>query len=236
LCGAPGAARALCEGCEGDLPRLAPPLCAGCALPLDRGGLCGACLAQRAHYDGVIAACRYAFPIDALIHACKYGARLAVAPLLGALLARAVAGERADAIVPMPLSAQRLRERGFNQALEIARAVGRAAGIAVLARACRKPRETPPQAALPWKARRRNVRGAFVCDIDLAGRHIAVVDDVMTTGATLDELARVLKRAGAARVSGWVLARALRGARDAPERWLTGAGAAAGRRTPAAPD
>ena len=119
-------------------------------------------------------------------------------------------GERADLIVPMPLSAARLRERGFNQAQEIARLVGRLRDTEVATHLCRRVMETPPQATLPWKARASNVRGAFVCDRDLSGARVAVVDDVVTTGATLNELARVLKRAGAAHVSGWSVARAVR--------------------------
>src|SRR5574341_553019 len=109
----------------------------------------------------------------------------------------------------MPLARGRLAERGFNQALEIARVVAARTGIALLRDAARKVADTPPQAALPWKKRAKNVRGAFACDADLTGRRIAVVDDVLTTGATLDELARVLRKAGAAGVTGWVVARTL---------------------------
>jgi ComF family protein len=113
--------------------------------------------------------------------------------------------------VPMPLARGRLAERGFNQALEIARVVATRTGIALLPHSCRKVVETPAQAMLPWKERARNVRRAFVCDADLQGRRIAVVDDVLTTGATLNELARVLRKAGAVEVRGWVVARALPG-------------------------
>jgi ComF family protein len=114
-----------------------------------------------------------------------------------------------DAIVPMPLAPGRLAERGFNQALEIARPVARRTGIPLLPHACRKVVETAPQAALPWIERAKNVRRAFVCDAGLRGKRIAVVDDVLTTGATLNELARVLRKAGAREISGWVVARTL---------------------------
>jgi ComF family protein len=146
--------------------------------------------------------------VDALIHALKYGGRLALASTLGEALAQAVPHD-VDAIVPMPLARERLAERGFNQALEIARVVAARTGIPLLRDAVRKVVDTPPQAALPWNERARNVRRAFVCDSDLAGVRIAVVDDVLTTGATLNELARVLRKAGAVSVAGWVVARTL---------------------------
>lgn len=209
LCGASGCRARLCEGCEAALPRLPRARCEVCALPLTAGRSCGSCLEKAPAYDSVTAAYAYAFPLDALVQAYKYRGDLSLAPLLAARLVRAVVAQ-VDAIIPIPLAPARLRERGFNQAHELARHVGRALGLPVLAAACRKVNETPPQAALPWKERARNVRGAFVCDLDLAGKRIAVVDDVMTTGATLNELARNLKRAGAAQVSGWVIARTLR--------------------------
>ena len=208
LCGAMTRGAAICAACDAALPRLTQDRCGRCALPLAEPGVCGACIRAPPAYDAVTAPYTYGFPVDALIHAYKYGGRLALAPLLAGVLARTVTRE-VDAIVPMPLSPGRLRERGFNQAQELARDVGRVLGLEVLPHACRRPRETPPQAALPWKMRAKNVRGAFVCDIDLTGRRIAVVDDVMTTGATLNELARVLTRAGATEVRGWVIARTL---------------------------
>ena len=177
-----------------------------CALPLPSGSLCGDCLEHPPAYDSVAAAYCYAFPVDALVRALKYNGDLTLAPLLGRRLA-CEAKAPVDAIVPMPLAAARLRERGFNQAHELARHIGRTLGLPVLGSACRRVTDTAPQAALPWAERARNVRAAFVCDIDLSGKRIAVVDDVMTTGATLNEVAGNLKRAGAAYVSGWVVAR-----------------------------
>lgn len=209
LCGAATRAQRLCEPCTRALPRVPQNRCVVCALPLPSGSLCGDCLDRPPAYDSVTAVYCYAFPVDALVRAYKYRGDLTLAPLFGHHLARE-AGAQVDAIVPMPLAAARLRERGFNQAYELGRYVGRALGLPVLASACRKVADTPPQAALPWSERASNVRGAFVCDIDLSGKRIAVVDDVMTTGATLNELAKNLKRAGAASVSGWMIARTLR--------------------------
>ena len=146
--------------------------------------------------------------MDALIHAYKYGGKLALARPLGEALSQHVARD-VDVIVPMPLARGRLAERGFNQALEIARVVASVAKIGILPAACRKVADTLPQAALPWKDRPKNVRRVFVCDADLEGKRVAVVDDVLTTGATLNEIARVLRKAGAASVRGWIVARTL---------------------------
>jgi ComF family protein len=206
LCGASTHAARVCRRCALTLPRLPLERCARCASALPSGGTCGECLERCPHFDAVSAVYAYEFPVDALIQAYKYGGDLSLAPLLAHALARTL-NEPAQAIIPMPLALERQRSRGFNQAHELAREIGRTLRVPVLACACRKVAETPPQAGLSLAARARNVRGAFVCDADLAGKRVAVVDDVMTTGATLNELARVLKRAGAAHVSGWVVAR-----------------------------
>jgi ComF family protein len=194
--------------CEGDLPWLPRERCAVCALPLASGEVCGACVARPPHFDRVDAPFAYRFPLAQLIHALKYGGRLALARTLGEALSRAVSRD-VDAIVPMPLARGRIAERGFNQALEIARTVATRTRTRVLHNAVRKIVDTPPQAALPWSERARNVRRAFVCQVDLSGKRIAVVDDVLTTGATLNEVARVLRKAGAVSVAGWVVARTL---------------------------
>ncbi len=208
LCAGPSAGALLCAPCDADLPRLTGSLCDTCALPITEGRRCGACLTHPPAYDHVCAPYTYAFPADALVQGLKYRGMLAIAPLFGSAIASSL-GERPDVIIPMPLADARLRERGFNQAQEIARHVAKLTGIALLPRACRKVRDTQPQAALPWKERAKNVRKAFVCDKDFTGKHVAVVDDVMTTGATLNELARNLKQAGAARVTGLIVARTL---------------------------
>jgi len=206
LCDEPAPGRGICEACWQELPWLAGPGCTTCAHPLGTPGVCGRCLADPPHFDRVIAATRYGFPVDGLIQACKYGGRLATIRALAAMLNRH-RPQQADLIVPMPLSAQRLRERGFNQALELARALAGSAKAPVNAAVCVKMRETAPQTRLPWKQRRKNIRGAFVALGDLTGKHVVVVDDVLTTGATMSELARNLKHAGAASVTGWVVAR-----------------------------
>lgn len=210
LCGAASGETAICADCDADLPRLTAQRCALCAIPLPGSGTCGACLTRAPHFDGVIAAYTYAFPVDALIQSLKYAGRLAVAGPLGEALAAAAAGERPDCLVPMPMSAVRLRRRGFNQALEIARRVGKLTGIPVMPDLCSRVVDTPPQAGLPWRERARNVRGVFACREDLGAARIALIDDVMTTGATLNEAARCLKRHGASEIRGWIVARALK--------------------------
>jgi ComF family protein len=198
----------LCAACDADLPRLTGSTCPRCALPAQEGALCGRCLARPPAYDATVAALAYAFPADVLVRALKFHGELALAPLLGRMLAaRLPRGVRVDFLLPMPLSAARLRERGFNQSLEIARQVAAATGCPLAPFLAERSRDTPPQLGLPVAERERNVRGAFCCTRDLARAEIAVLDDVMTTGATLEELAATLKRAGAARVVNWVVAR-----------------------------
>lgn len=202
-----GAARELlCAACDADLPRLARPVCPRCALESPRGELCGRCLTQAPAYDATQAALAYEFPADALVQALKFRGELALAPLLAALLTPRLRAERVDLMVPVPLSRERLRRRGYNQALEIARHLPRARLELTL---CERTRDAPPQMELPYDARQRNVRGAFRCTRPLQGASVAIVDDVMTTGATLDELARTLKGAGAERVVNWVVARTM---------------------------
>jgi ComF family protein len=190
------------------LPYLPATHCRICATPLESGVVCGPCLRRLPHFDTVTAAFIYSYPVDALIHALKYGGQLAVARLLAEALSRADAPPP-DLLIPMPLAPQRLRERGFNQAQEIARLVGARLNVEIASDICRKVVETPPQATLPWKERAHNVRGAFVCDVDLEGLRVAVVDDVITTGSTLNEVARLLRKAGATEIVGWVVARTL---------------------------
>lgn len=197
----------LCRQCDADLPRLPPGLCPRCALDSPKGAVCGRCLTQSPAYDATRAALAYRFPADVLVRALKFHGELALAPLLGGLLSGCIAKGTVDCIVPVPLSAARLRSRGYNQAIEIARHAARATGVRLAPELCERRRDTAEQAELPLAERARNVRGAFDCPQLLGGARIAVLDDVMTTGATLDEIAATLKRAGAAYVENWVVAR-----------------------------
>lgn len=208
LCGADGDAL-LCAPCAASLPALPAPRCPVCASPTPGGECCGACLKSAPAFDATCAVWRYGFPVDRLIQALKYEHRLALADWFAQ---RMLAGPRpeGDLLLPLPLSAPRLRERGFNQAVEIARPLARALRLPLSLDACLRTRDTATQTSLPWKERRRNVKNAFECRDDLSGKSVILVDDVMTTGATLDECARTLKRHGAIKVTNWVVARALK--------------------------
>lgn len=214
LCGAPGALGLdLCAGCGADLPRNPHP-CPSCALPLPVGTPpnrpCGLCQVHPPPYDSCLAPFQYAGALPYLITGLKFQARLSHARLLGELLTQAL-GERGgpwpELLIPVPLHASRLRERGFNQALELARFPARALGLPLDTRHCARRLNTPPQVGLPALARRHNLRGAFALTAPLNVRHVALVDDVVTTGSTVAELAGVLRQAGVARVEVWAVAK-----------------------------
>ncbi len=201
----------VCPACLADLPWHTQPQCPQCATPTPQGQTCGACLKRPPAFDRAFAALGYTFPLDRLIPRLKYHGQLAIAPALGECLARAIeAAPTPDRMIAMPLHAKRIRERGFNHATEIARDMATRLGLPLDLTSCQRIRDTPPQKGLKQDARRRNLRGAFTCSGDVQGQHIALVDDVMTTGTSLDELAATLKRAGAREVTCWVAARTLR--------------------------
>lgn len=169
---------------------------------------CGRCLQQPPAFDDVLAPLHFAPPISQLIHAFKFRGDLAAGRLLGELLAETSTGRRADMLLPVPLHPRRLRQRGFNQSLEIARLLSRSHRIPMSSKSLVRKRNTPPQHTQPARHRRANIRGAFQVTQDLSGMQIALVDDVLTTGHTAAEIAHTLKLAGAARVEVWVVARA----------------------------
>lgn len=211
LCGDTSPGSPLCSPCLNDLPWLSESRCPQCALPTANGRICGSCLKHPPAFDRTHSFLAYDFPVDKLIQAFKYGQRLEIASALaGVWLGRSVPPRLPELLVPVPLHPARLRERGFNQALELGKALARRIRLPLIPDACQRIRDTPPQASLPLKERHRNLRGAFSANPDrLAGRHIAIIDDVMTSGSSLNELAATLKKAGAAEVDCWVMARAL---------------------------
>ena len=210
LCASNSATSLLCPACTADLPQLPAALCPQCGEETTLGERCGACLKDPPAFARTIALFRYEFPVDRLIQALKYGHQLALATWLGHRLGDRLVAEDYDLLLPLPLHPSRLRTRGFNQSLEIARVTSKALAIPMNPAILTRIRATPPQAELPLKERGRNVRGAFECAHDLAGKRILLVDDVMTTGSTLREAARILKLHGAGQITVAVAARALR--------------------------
>lgn len=211
LCGARGQDHlSLCVDCAAELPRN-KVCCARCALPLATPApTCGRCIKRAPPWDVAWVPFRYEWPLGQLETRFKFGGDLAAGRTLSlSWIESAHPAELPDAIVPVPLHHSRLRRRGYNQALELAKPLAKALGIPVLRNALQRTRSTVAQTDLTAIQRRRNVRGAFVVRDDAAlPEHVAVLDDVFTTGATLGECARVLKRAGVARVDVWALARA----------------------------
>lgn len=205
----------LCSACEAELPWLGGH-CLICALPLPSHDLaCGACLKKPPAFSRVEAAWRYAFPLDALITRFKHQAHWPMGRLLGDLLSHHLQHAfseglaQPELLLPVPLSRQRLRQRGFNQAQMLARWLGHRLQLPVADDLLLRTQDTPAQQQLSAAQRKRNLRQAFRLSeaATVSGRHLALVDDVLTTGATAETLARLLKKAGAARVDVYCLAR-----------------------------
>ncbi|MEO8308070.1 MAG: ComF family protein [Pseudomonadota bacterium] len=211
----------LCIYCQAACPP-ALDLCPRCAQPLlgqpDAGPGCAHCRCRAAACDSVHCLFLYQAPVDSMITQLKFGHELMYARVLGTLLAQSVRNARArsgvtlpDCIVPVPLHRKRLLERGFNQSAELARHAAPRLGIKVETQLLRRPRETSAQSGLDAAARARNLDQAFAVNPGRrVARHVALLDDVLTTGSTAEAAARVLKAAGCQRVDLWVCARVLK--------------------------
>ena len=206
--------RDLCAGCLAALPRL-QVACPQCAEPLAAASdaPCGRCQHSPPAFARTRAALRYQPPVDQLIQAFKFNGRLVTGRLLGELLCDALQqavpwSARPEALMPVPLHPARLRQRGFNQSLELARPLARHFDLPILTDVAVRVRNTQPQSQLSYPFKAQNVQAAFALQRPLAYRHIVLVDDVMTTGSTLRELAQVVKAGGAQHVEVWVVARA----------------------------
>jgi ComF family protein len=212
LCGA-GCDGVVCAPCQDHFCLPVTNRCARCANPLPCGGTCATCQSYPPSYDATITAVDYAPPLDHLVLQLKFSARLPLAPWFAGLLRDAVLAHPSlplpDLLCPVPLGPSRLVERGFNQALEIARPLAGALGVALHPRLAARRVDTRAQSGVSPHERAENIRGAFaIGDPDLVdGRHVGIVDDVMTSGSTLEELGATFKRFGAARVTNLVFAR-----------------------------
>jgi len=199
----------LCRWCRADLPWNSPA-CPRCALPLEAGADCTRCLAEAPPFARAHAAFRYEFPVDRLLPRFKFHDDLAAGALLATLLQWSLdPAEHPQALLPVPLHRSRLRARGYDQALELAKSLSRETGLPLLASRLRRVRRTQAQTELGASARRRNVAGAFALATGPPlPAHVALVDDVLTTGATAGECAHLLLDAGVERVDLWTVASA----------------------------
>jgi ComF family protein len=217
LCGA-STDNVICAPCLRDLPFRADQGCQCCGDAVSVIGICGACISDPPDFDSTLCAFTYEFPIDRLLQAFKFQAKLVLDQLLVDAMVRQIevhfgaSGMLPELIVPMPLARRRLAERGFNQSVVLGRALAARFNLAFADDVLVRVRDTRPQAGLKRVERKKNVRNAFSCVEPgiFHGRHVALVDDVMTTGATMSAAASALKMAGAARVDAWALARAIR--------------------------
>jgi competence protein ComFC len=204
-CGEQGAF--LCPACVEAMPRALPPRCPLCWQPQQRGETCGRCSQARPAFAGARTLYLFQGPVREAVHALKYNHLSALARPMAAQMAAYLEVEAlpVDIVVPVPLFGRRQRLRGYNQSALLAREVGRLLGLPLAEGGLARRRDTPPQArSVDADARRRNVAGAFAGDRrQMEGRHVLLVDDVMTTGATLDACAQALCQAGAASV--WAL-------------------------------
>ena len=209
LCASPQANNhALCSPCLNELPWHPSTSCPQCGLS-SSGQLCGSCMRSPPDFDATHAVFLYQYPIDKMMQRYKYGNMLNISHTFGTLLAEKTNIESVDLIIPMPMHPTRIKQRGFNQALEIAKVLTKNRPEKLDYKSVARQTLTPPQASLALKERVKNIKGAFKVNSDLAGKRIAIVDDVMTTGASLNELAKTLKKAGASHVECWVIARTL---------------------------
>lgn len=213
LCGMASQNRC-CLGCAADLPWLVHA-CHRCGymLPMDAEN-CGECLKRSPPYDNTIALFRYEPPMDHVLLSVKFRRHLAYACMLGEMMSDKVGEYYRDSalpelVLPVPLHPQRLKVRGYNQALEIARPVAKQFKIPLSLQDCVRAVETKPQATVPAEERAQNIQKAFALVRKIQAKHVAIFDDVVTTGSTVAEITRVLKKSGVERVDVWCCARTL---------------------------
>lgn len=196
----------ICAECWQDLPWQQNNSCPQCGLA-SQGEVCGSCLSNPPFFDYTRALFIYQYPVDALLQAFKYQHQLHLGQTFANVSLTHFHPSNIDCILPMPMHPSRLQERDFNQSLELAKGIAKHWQLPLALSHCQRIKNTPPQASLPLKDRVRNIKGAFRCDDYFKGKRVAILDDVMTSGASLNELAKTLKQVGAIEVVCWVIAR-----------------------------
>ena len=219
LCTAPSDSSCICAPCKIDLPWTGPH-CPQCCLPLASPGAdrCGQCIQTELPFTRTVSPLQYQFPADRLVQSLKFNRQLVAGKILGQLMSECIVedgGLHPEMLIPVPLHKYRVFKRGFNQASELGYHISNALDVPLITASLRRHRNTKAQSGLSRKQRRKNVRGAFYWhSATNPARHVALIDDVMTTGTTVTECARVLKKAGAKRVDIWVATRAIPASRQ----------------------
>ncbi len=206
----------LCSACGSNLPHISTSCCGIChaLLNTQTNTVCGQCLREPPPFRKIHTLFSYDYPIDGMIMGIKFAQQLSTADLLGKLLLEKIKDwyqhtALPECLIPVPLHTKRLRQRGYNQAIEIARPIGKALGLPMDISSIKRVKATLAQAELPEKQRAANIKGAFALQRALLAKHVVIIDDVITTGHTVSELATTLKQAGAETVDVWCCARTL---------------------------
>lgn len=210
LCGTHGQQHALCAACIEDLPTLGPA-CPRCAMPISTSQLCGQCLNSPPEQDLSFSLFPYQDPIKRLIADLKYHDKFYISQLFSHLMSKQLVNrQHPKCLIPIPLHPKRLRQRGYNQSLELAKALSKQLNIPVSNAYLSRVRNTVPQASLPFKQRKHNIQHAFSLHDSNIPSHIALIDDVLTTGHTVNAAAKLLRQAGVERIEVWTIARTIR--------------------------
>jgi len=200
----------LCSHCQRDLPYWQHG-CRKCGVVLNNDEkICGACLHKLPPFGSTFAMCKYKLPFTKLILELKFQQQLVNARILGELMAQKLKQRNRklpQCVIPVPLSKKRLRERGFNQAVELAKPICKILQLPLIVDSCKRVRHTKAQAMIPARRRYKNIKNAFVVDKNFNAKHVAIVDDVVTTGYTVKEFSKVLRKAGVETIEVWCCAK-----------------------------
>ena len=210
LCGINCEQDCLCTDCIYELPKLHNS-CPRCALPLSQSLICGSCLHHPPEQDASFSLFEYKTPIDRLIADFKYHDKLFLSRLFAEQMARKLTNKPLpQLLIPIPLHPRRLRQRGYNQSLELAKILSKQLSIPFCSKSLNRIKDSQPQTSLPYKERAKNIQRAFKVVNTMLPTHIALIDDVLTTGHTANVAAKALRRAGVITIEVWTIARTIR--------------------------